>query len=149
MKTQISNLINGARQIRRDLSHSKYINAAKATSHIGYAGTNRKIRQEIADRVIAENPDGMDIEMFGTQFHLDRSSSLSGKTISYSTEISIEDFMLLSGYVEKPFKNEGSFFLTFNNDMTVEIQKLSRYGVNAQWKYRGHVNIDEAFVKIL
>lgn len=149
MKTQISNLINGAKQIRRDLSHSKYINATAATSHIGYAGTNRSLRQEIADKVITENPDGMDIEISGRKFHLDRSSSLSGKTIWFSTEISLEDFMLLSGYAENPFKNEESFILTLNNDMTVDIQMFSRRNSLSQWKHRGNVSVGEEFVTIL
>ena len=149
MKTQISNLINGAKQIHRDLSHSKYINATAATSHIGYAGTNRSLRQEIADKVIAENPDGMDIEISGRKFHLNRFSSLSGKTIWFSTEISLEDFMLLSGYAETPFKNEDSFILTFNNDMTVDIQMFSRRNSLSQWKHRGNVGVGEEFVTIL
>ncbi len=149
MKTQISNLINGAKQIHRDLSHSKYINATAATSHIGYAGTNRSLRQEIADKVIAENPDGMDIEISGRKFHLNRFSSLSGKTIWFSTEIRLEDFMLLSGYAETPFKNEESFILTFNNDMTVDIQMFSRRNSLSQWKHRGNVGVGEEFVTIL
>ena len=149
MKTQISNLINGAKQIRRDLSHSKYINATAATSHIGYAGTNRTLRQAIVDKVIAENPDGMDIEMFGRKFHLDRSSSLSGKTVCFSTEINLEDFMLLSGYAENPFKNEESFTLMFNNDMTIDIQMFSRRNSLSLWKHRGNVSIGEEFVTIL
>lgn len=149
MKTQISDLINGAKQIHRDLSHSKYINATASTSHIGYAGTNRSLRQEIADKVIAENPDGMDIEISGRKFHLDRSSSLSGKTIWFSTEISLEDFMLLSGYAAPPFKSEESFILTFNNDMTVDIQMFSRRNNLSQWKHRGNVSVGEEFVTIL
>lgn len=149
MKTQISNLINGTKLIRRDLSHSKYANAGAATSHIGYAGTNNTLRQEIANKVIAENPNGMDIEMFGKKFHLDRSSSLSGKTVWFSTEINLEDFMLLSGYSENPFKYEVSFTLTLNNNMTVDIQMFSRRNNISQWKHRGNVIIGEEFVTIL
>lgn len=89
MKTQITDLINGTRDIRRDLSNPKYIDCPKATSHIGYVGTNFKLRAEIAEKVIAENPDGMDVEMFGKKFHLSRSSSLSGKTVWFSTEITL------------------------------------------------------------
>lgn len=149
MKTQISNLINGTKLIRRDLSHSKYTNAGAATSHIGYAGTNSTLRKEIADKVIAENPNGMDIEMFGKKFHLDRSSSLSGKTVWFSTEINLEDFMLLSGYSENPFKYEVSFTLTLNNDVTVDIQMFSRRNNISQWRHRGTVIIGEEFVTIL
>lgn len=149
MKTQIENLINGSKQVRRDLSNSKYINCARATSHIGYAGTNRKDRKEIADKVIFENPNGLEIEMFGKVFHLEPETSLSGKTIWFSTSINFEDFMLLSGYNEKPFKNEASFTLSFNQDMTVCIHMFSRKNERGQWRYRSSFNIGEEFVTIL
>lgn len=150
MKTQISNLINGSKEIRRSLTHSKYINAAQATSHTGYAGSERKVRQEIADKVIAENLNGLDVEMFGKTIHLERNSSLSGKTVYFSTKLNLADFRLISGYTENPFsKYEGSFTLIFNNDMTVELQMFSRRNSNSQWKHRGSLYVDEAFVTIL
>lgn len=150
MKTQISNLINGAKYIRRDLSHSKYITASQATSHIGYAGSDRKVRQEIADKVIAENLSGLDVEMFGKTIHLERYSSLSGKTVYFSTVLNLADFLLISGYTENPFsKYEGSFTLMFNNDMTVKLQMFSRRDENSKWQIKGRVSIDEAFITIL
>lgn len=149
MKTKIENLINGSKRVRRDLSNLKYVNAAKSTSHIGYAGTNHEDRQEIADKVIAENPEYMDVEMFGKKFHLDRYSSTTGKTVWFSTEISLADFILLSGYSDSPFKHEARFVLKVNGDMTVEIQKFSRRNERAQWECRGYDIIDEAFIEIL
>lgn len=151
MKTQITSLINGAKDIRRDLSNPKYINCPKATSHIGYAGTNLKLRTEIAEKVIAENPDGMEVEIFGKKFRLSRSSSVSGKTVWFSTEISIDDFMLLSGYAEVPFKQskECKFALEINNDMNVLLHKWCRANENAKMKHRGYDYIDESFVKII
>lgn len=151
MKTQITSLINGAKDIRRDLSNPKYINCPKATSHIGYAGTNLKFRTEIAEKVIAENPDGMDVEIFGKKFRLSRSSSLSGKTIWFSTGITINDFMLLSGYTEFPFKRskEYKFELEINNDMNVLLHKWCRSNDKAQMKYIGYEYIDESFVTII
>lgn len=151
MKTQITDLINGTRDIRRDLSNPKYIDCPKATSHIGYVGTNFKLRAEIADKVIAENPDGMDVEMFGKKFHLSRSSSLSGKTVWFSTEITLDDFMLLSGYAASPFRQgkESKFGLEINNDMNVLLHKWCRANDKAQMKYRGYDYIDESFVTIL
>lgn len=149
MKTQISDLVSGVKDIRRDLSHPKYANAPQATSHVGYGGTNSKIRQEIAEKVLSEHPDGMDIEMCSKRFHLDRSSSLSGKTVWFSTEIDSGDFLLLSGYKVVPFSNERSFTLLLNSDMTIEIQMSSRPNNRCQWKYRGCARIGEEFVTIL
>nr|DAZ41775.1 MAG TPA: hypothetical protein [Caudoviricetes sp.] len=151
MKTQITSLINGTRNIRRDLSNPKYIDCPKATSHIGYAGTSLKLRAEIAEKVIAENPDGMDVEMFGKKFHLLRSASVSGKTVWFSTEISPDEFMLLSGYAELPFKQskECKFALEINNDMNVLLHKWCRANENATMKHRGYDYIDEAFVTII
>lgn len=149
MKTQINNLINGVKQVRRDLSHPKYVSAKMATSPSRYAGTNHRIRQEIADRVIDENPTGLDIEMFGKKFHLDRFSSLSGKTIWFSAEISCEDFMLLSGYIINPFKNESSCTLKINNDMTVELYRFSRRDERCSWRCKDSLSIGEEFVTIL
>ena len=151
MKTQITSLINGAKHIRRDLSNPKYTDCPKATSHIGYAGTNLKLRAEIAEKVIAENPDVMDVEIFGKKFRLFRSSSLSGKTIWFSTEITLDDFMLLSGYTENPFtqSKESKFELEINNDMNVLLHKWCRANDKAQMKYRGYDYIDESFVTII
>ena len=144
-------LINGTPDIRRDLANSKYINCPKASSHIGYAGTNLKTRTEIAEKVKEENPNSMDVEMFGKEFHLSRSSSVSGKTVWFSTEINLEDFMLLSGYVEVPFKQskECKFTLEINNSMNVLLHKWCRVNDKSTMVYRGYDYIDESFVTIL
>lgn len=151
MKTQITSLINGAKDIRRDLSNPKYIDCPKATSHIGYAGTNLKLRAEIAEKVISENINGLNVEILGKRFCLSRYSSLSGKTVWFSTEISLDDFMLLSGYVEAPFKQskECKFELEINNYMNVLLHKWCRANEKAKMKHRGYGYIDEAFVTII
>lgn len=149
MKTQITSLVNGAKDIRRDLSNSKYINCTKATSHIGYAGTNLKLRAEIAEKVIAENPDWLDIELFGRKLRLNKHSSLSGKTVYFEAKITLDDFMLFSGYAIEPFKHETHFSIQINNDMTVWLNKWTRRSEDTQWKYRGYDYIDESFVTII
>lgn len=149
MKTQISELINGTNSIHRDLPHPKYNGAAQATDHLGYAGTNNVIRKEIADKVISENPNGLDIEIFGKKMHLNRNASLSEKTVWYTTEISLDEFLLFTGYKENPFKNEFSFTLKINGDMTVLIDKFTRRNERASWQHRGYDYIDEAFITIL
>lgn len=93
----------------------------------------------------------MDVEIFGKKFRLFRSSSLSGKTIWFSTEITLDDFMLLSGYKENPFtqSKESKFELEINNDMNVLLHKWCRANDKAQMKYRGYDYIDESFVTII
>ena len=149
MKTQISNLINGARGTRRDLSNKKYESAKKTT--LGYKGTNFKLRCEIIQKVVSENPDGMDVLILGKEFHLSRYSSLTGKTVWFKTNITLEDFMLLSGYKENPFKEskESKFGLEINSDMNVVLHKWARANEKAKMKHRGFDYIDEAFVTIL
>lgn len=65
MKTQIRELVNGAKRVIRDARHPKYANATRATSHDGYAGTDRKTREEVAGRVFAENGGTMRVAVRG------------------------------------------------------------------------------------
>ena len=46
MKTQIHTLINGSKNVIRNMEDDKYTTAKPATSHIGYAGTNRDRRHD-------------------------------------------------------------------------------------------------------
>lgn len=150
MKTQISNLINGSFEVRRNEEAPKYINAPRSTAHTGYAGSSYEERKKTADAVLTENPDGMDVEMFGSRYHLAREQSISGKTVCYKAEIRLDDFMLLSGYALPPFgKHQGRYYLKIDENMKVSIQKLSRRNDMAQWKYRGEDYVGEEFVTIL
>lgn len=149
MKTQISNLINGAKSVRRDENHSKYINAFPATSHVGYAGSNVQLRREVSGKVLAENVDGMCVQMFGKVYNLDRKTSVSGKSVWFSCPLQMDDFLLISGYQSCPYKNECSFLLTINEDMTVCIHMQTRRNEKSQWRYRGSLWIGEEFITIL
>lgn len=149
MKTQISNLINGAKSVRRDENHEKYINAAQATSHVGYAGSNSLIRREIAEKVISENPDGMRVQILGNVYYLERKTSVSGKSVWFSCPLQLNDFLLISGYQVCPYKNETSFLLNVNEDMTVCIHMQTRRNEKSQWRYRGSLWIGEEFITIL
>lgn len=121
-----------------------------STSHIGFAGTNYDERMEVAEKVISENPDSMVVSILGKTFELEKEQSLSGKTVWYRSEISLDDFMLISGYALPPFgKNEGKFYLQINGDMRVELQKFSRRNENSQWKFRGSKYVGEEFVTIM
>ena len=149
MKTQIQDLINGDKYVRRNLEHPKYINAPKATSHDGFAGTNAAIRQDTAEKVIAENPNGMDVNVCGIGFHLEKHTSCSGKTAFYHTSISLEAYLMFTGRTVQPFKGEGSFALSIGPDMRVTVSSHSRRNEFSQWKLRNQEEIGEEFVEIL
>lgn len=149
MKTQISSLINGQKNVIRDESNPKYINAPMATSHIGYAGTNAAIRKEVAYKVLSENPTCLNIESRGKQFNLERKSTLSGKTCWYEASITADDFLLLSGRKTVPYANETDYSLRIDADMKVGIILCTRSNERAQWRYRATVYIGEEFINIL
>lgn len=142
MKTQIARLVNGEKRIIRDASHSKYLTAKKASSHEGYAGTNRNERLAIANQVIEENPDNLIIEVKGKRYTLDKVPDM------YVSDISAEDFASITG--NKPlFEYEAAFHLTITNSMKVYIDMFTRKDKDKPFTQRGTVYIDEAFVTII
>lgn len=142
MKTQIDSLINGEKRIIRVASHSKYLTAKKASSHEGYAGTNRNKRLAIANQVIEENPDNLVIEVKGKRYTLDKVPDM------YVSDISAEDFASITG--NKPlFEYEAAFHLTITNSMKVYIDMFTRKDKDKPFTQRGTVYIDEAFVTII
>ena len=150
MKTQISNLINGSKSVKRDLSNQKYINAPKSTSFGDFAGTNKETRTLIAEKVLAENMFVIEIEVSGIRLLLPKCVSTTGKTQWYETTITELQFMQILGYDQKPFnKNEGCYSLKIYGDMTVCLNKWARRNKNSQWKFRGYEWIGEEFVNIL
>lgn len=150
MKTQISNLINGSKSVKRDISNAKYINAPKSTSFGDFAGTNGEIRYSIASLVLSENENSISIEIAGFNLTLQKHSSTTGRTSWYETEITEAQFMQISGYASKPFnKHEGSFSIRIYGDMTVCLNKWARRNNKSQWKFRGYDWIGEEFITIL
>ena len=142
MKTQIESLINGEKRIIRDASHSKYLTAKKASSHEGYAGTNRNERMAIANQVIKENPDNLVIEVKGKRYKLDKVPDM------YVSDITAEDFTIITG--NKPlFEYEATFQLVITESMKVYIDMLTRKDNTKPFVQRGTVYIDEAFVTII
>lgn len=148
-KTQVSTLINGQKTVIRDESNIKYANAPIATSHNGYAGTNTAIREEIANKVFAENPESINIETQGKQFTLNKCSTLSGKTSWYETSITANDFLFLSGYKMLPYTIETEYTLKIEIDMKVCITLVTRRNKMAQWSYRTTIYIGEEFITII
>lgn len=149
MKTQISNLINGYANVRRDETNAKYATAAPSTAPFSkYAGSPIRLREEIGDKVRAENPDGMDVKIMGHRFHLKRNASCSGKTIWFSTELTPDEHELLMGE-PYPSNNEWRSTLTIDSLMYVEVSRSMRRSERQQWKQRASMYIGEEFVTIL
>lgn len=145
MKTQIKSLINGAKYVIRKTDDAKYINAPKATSHVGYAGTNRDIRAEIAHKVFAENGETMTILLEGVKIEMKRYTTTTGKTSSYSAYIPEE---IAKKYVTT-YGNERSYEVLMNFDCTMTINKYVRKNERCNWRHTMWQDIDESFVEIL
>lgn len=152
MKTQIQELVNGAKRVIRDAKHPKYANAPKATSHIGFAGTNRIKREEIAGRVFAENGDAMRVNVRGIQLDLRKETSTTGKTEWYSAEITREQANAICGFSKKTtwfLRCEGKWSFTIHGDCTCTVNSWSRRTPGSEWEERCFFNIGEEFVTIL
>ena len=148
MKTQIDSLINGKKCVIRDESHLKYLTAKKSSSHNGYAGTNYEDRLTIADKVIAENPDNLTIEIKGKRYTLAKQPSCSGKSVMFVGNITEDDFAHITG--NKPlFEYESAFHLVITDSMKVYIDMFTRKDKTKPFVQRGVVCIDEAFVTII
>lgn len=102
MKTQIKSLINGSENTIRDLSSKKY-----DSNVIGFfsgkhnvpqnGGTTTNERIAIARAVANENPTEMHALARGIKFTLARKNSISGKSWSWETEITTEQYKILTG----------------------------------------------------
>ena len=151
MKTQIYNLINGNKNVVRMESCLKYTTAKKATSHDGFAGTNREERNAIAAKVFEENGEEMHVTIRNVDLTLRRGSSTTGKTQWFYRELDSDEFQIItSGHTyewpaDMKFK---SFDIRINGDCTITATRYGKKSDNAQWTAREWVDIDEAFCVI-
>lgn len=148
MKTQISGLINGHKDVIRD-DHPKYEGAKKAQNHDGYIGSTDAERYDTARKVFSENPDFLKVSIRGKEYLLKKESSTTGKTSWYYREITPSEFLDITGYLCVPYSWECSFGLFVQGDMTVDIQSCVRKSERAQWKFRRRWYIGEELVTIL
>lgn len=147
MKTQIQNLINGAKNIIRQEGHAKYLTAKPATSHNGWAGTNRDERAKIAAKVHEENPDGMTIEACGQKIDLPIHYSGTGKSWTWIAELTQEQYIALGGkYTNGTIK---SYQLNIFADCTAMIFSFTKKTERSQWRQSNQTYIDESFITIL
>ena len=147
MKTQINDLINGTKKIIRNMEDQKYIDAPQATSHIGYAGTNREHRAEVAMKVYEENQNQLRITAKGIDLTLPISHSTTGKSWSWSCDLTEEQYRHLGGT-----RTEGTlkhYIMRVNMDCTVTLYSLTRRSEAAQWRQSDMTDLDESFITIL
>lgn len=148
MKTQITNLINGAKNVIRNMEDAKYMTAMPATSHNGYAGTNRDERNEIAAKVYEENGDMLNINAKGIALTLPIHRSTTGKTWSWGCPLTEEQYVALGGqYTEGTLK---SYSLEVLMSCEVVLYSFTRRSEAAQWRSVGPMTyLDESFIQIL
>ena len=129
MKTQINTLINGSENTVRNLNAEKYL-----TNPIGFysgkpnvpefGGTPAKTRNEIAQRVSAENPEELSIEANGIGLTLNRHNSISGKTWRWEAPLTAEQYAAIVGEVAPVWSHHGAvntYGTIVSADCTVEV----------------------------
>lgn len=147
MKTQISNLINGSKNVIRDMEDSKYMTAKPATSHIGFAGTNRDERNEIAARVYEENGKTLKITAKGIDLTLPIHVSTTGKSWSWGCPLTEEQYVALGGrYTDGTLK---AYRIEVTMRCEVILYSFTRKSEAAQWRCSNSTYLDESFVHII
>lgn len=152
MKTQIFDLINGAKNIIRDLSASKYAGRPAGTS-AEFAGTAIKERAAVSEAVKLENPEALRVNVRGVELVLqaDRAET-SGRIVNYYSDITPAQWCAITGRSAeslKIYKFETSFSFRINADMTAEVLIFARKSPAAMWRTRNNEYIDESYITIL
>lgn len=149
MKTQIAHLINGDEKVIRDEKHAKYLTAKPATSHVGIAGTTHEERQKIADKVYEENSAAMHISICDVELVLPIHKSISGKSWSWGTELSKEQYEKICGFPFGVGKYQNMYTLKIEKNCTVWVHVYHRNNERQSWKFGYRYLLDESFVTIL
>lgn len=152
MKTQICDLINGSKNVIRDLSASKYAECPAGTS-AEFAGTTIRERAAVAEVVKLENPEALRVNVRGVELVLqaDRAKT-SGRIVNYCADITAAQWCAITGRAPEcldVYKFETSFGFRINADMTAEALIFARKSPAAMWRTREYDYIDESFITIL
>lgn len=148
MKTQIANLINGSKNVIRNMEDTKYNTAKAATSHDGYAGTNREERESVAAKVYAENGDTLNVTAKGIALTMPIQRSTTGKSWSWNCDLTEEQYTAMGGTLTEGTLK--SYALTVTMNCEVIIRSFTRKSEAAQWREVGPMTyLDESFIQIL
>jgi hypothetical protein len=134
MKTQISSLVNGSKNV-----------IGRSIDFKG--GSNHALRSEIAKNVHLENMTELSVEVRGVHLKCVRSSSVSGKTITYNCEISKDQYKSILGF-KTDITLDSSFTFVINNDMTCQIDTFARKNEKCDWQHRGYNFLSESLFTI-
>lgn len=152
MKTQICSLVNGAKNVIRDLNAPKYAECPAGTS-AEFAGTTIRERAEVAEAVKLENPETLHVNVRGVELVLQASrAKTSGRIVNYFSEITAAQWCAITGKGAECleiYKFETSFIFRINADMTAEALIFARKSPAAMWRTRKYEYIDESFITIL
>lgn len=119
MKTQINNLVSG---------------------NTSTVGTSYAVREELAQTILEENGDSLNIIVRDIMLQLSISRSKSGKSWSWSTELTAEQFAILSDNLTLGVSttHQNRYILTiYGNNLKAEISVDHRKSDKAHWK-RGY-----------
>lgn len=147
MKTQISHLINGRKNVIRNMDDPKYVSAKPATSHNGFAGTNIQEREAVSKKVYHENPEVLSIITRGIALTLPIAYSCTKKSWSWGCELSEEQYTALGGtFTNGTLK---AYRLIVHMDCTVSLYSFTRKSEAAQWRQSNMTDLDESFIQII
>ena len=122
MKTQIKNIVRGNRF---------------------RVGTPMDERFAVAEKVFAENPGRINMQVNGVHVCLTYRTSTTGKTKYYEGEISETDALTILGWKGPRHKHyERTYSLTLYMDMTMELSLFSRRTAGAEMRNRANITVD-------
>lgn len=93
-----------------------------------FGGTPAKTRNEIAQRVSAENPEELSIEANGIGLKLNRYNSATGKTWRWEAPITAEQYTAIVGETAPVWSHKGAvntYSIIISSDCTVEVWAAS------------------------
>lgn len=141
-KTQISHLINGVSNIKRDLTHPKYQNAKILKGN--YTHSDYEERAKIAKKVMEENQHEMQVKICGVPLVLKKESHRTKEWFSCVLTKEEEKAILF-----KKFHYESKACIVIDDLMFVQILHYSRKDSSMDWKERCDNYIAEEFVEII
>lgn len=123
METQISNLRSGKKNqiLNPQIDYTQF---PKSSTHNAHSGSNYKDVMEVWGKVTKENPTSMEAIVKGIKVDLIANWSVSGKSVSYTGNISKETLEEVFG-LKSSEKNEPYISIQDANDIVVSNGKNS------------------------
>lgn len=139
MKTQIKTLVNGSASNKIARVDD---NAAQLT------GSSFEERAALKGEIEEENPEMLNVEIYGVVVSLSAKMSCSGRNNGWSAIISEKDAEAILGFVPE-HTYEISYRLTIDANLMVEVSWSTRRNERCEWKPSGSLFIREKDVTII